>query len=329
MKRLTVIFAIVIAFGVLAVLNWTPSAQAHPEFLARFQSDAFRRAEIDGCIVCHVSARGGGPRNDFGVAFDAAGQFITPMLRANFPDRFKFDTVKLPSGVVFDFSDPEGKFVVVEKEEQKTLVDIAVMSAVKSDKPEPLPPAANRMTFFVTSKGMGNGGHLQGLAGADRHCQSLAAAVGAGDRTWHAYLSTSFENKPAINAGDRIGAGPWYNAKGVLIARGPVDLHSPNNGISEETALNEMGEKINGFGDQPNLDDVLTGTLSDGSAAVGMTCNNWTSSDEGKAMVGHHDRKGTGENPSSWNSANATNGCSPKALEASGGTGLFYCFAVN
>src|SRR5207253_2975443 len=114
--------------------------------------------------------------------------------------------------------DPESKFVVFEKEGQKTIIDLTAMAAVTTDKPEPLPPPANRMTFFVTSKGMGNGGHLQGLAGADRHCQALAEAAGAGDRTWHAYLSTSFQDKPAINAGDRIGTGPLYNAKGALIA---------------------------------------------------------------------------------------------------------------
>src|SRR5262245_57773866 len=217
---------------VLLVICIQP-AHARPEFLARFQGDQFRRPDVDGCIVCHVSAQGGGQRNDFGVAFQAAGQNITPLLRANFPDRFKFETVKLPTGATFYFSDPEGKFAVFEREQQKMLVDLATIAPVKTDKPDPMPPA-NRMTFFITSKGMGNGGHLEGLAGADRHCQALAQAAGAGDRTWRAYLSTSFQDSPAINAGDRIGSGPWYNAKGILIARGPADLHSSSNRLGKE-----------------------------------------------------------------------------------------------
>jgi hypothetical protein len=303
--------------AVVFLLAYVEQAHARPEFLTRFQSDAFRKADVDGCIVCHVSARGGGPRNEFGTAFAAAGQAITPMLRANFPDRFKFETVKLPNGTAFYFSDPENKFVVLEKEQQKTLIDLTAMSAVKTDKPETLPPPANRMTFFVTSKGVGNGGHLQGLAGADRHCQALAEAAGAGDRTWRAYLSTSFQENPAINAGDRIGSGPWYNAKGGLIARGAVDLHSGAH-VTAETAFTEKGEKVTG--------EILTGSLPNGTAAVGMTCNNWTSSEEGKAMAGAFDSKG--DNTSSWNSGRTINSCSQKTFDSAGG-GLFYCFAIK
>ena len=287
---------------------------ARPEFLSRFQADPFRKADIDGCATCHVNPRGGGPRNEFGQAFGAGGQIITPMLRANFPENFKFETAKLPDGSMFYFSDPESKFVVFEKAKQKTLIDLTTLSA----KPEvakeaaPIPPAANRMTFFVTSKGAGNGGHLGGLAGADRHCQALAEAVGAGDRTWHAYLSTSFQDKPAINAGDRIGTGPWFNSKGMLVARGVTDLHTSNR-ISKETALDEKGQPIS------DPDRVLTGSLPNGTAAVGMNCNNWSSGADGKAIVGGINGQ----------SGQTTNGCSQQNLKDSGSDGLFYCFAIK
>lgn len=287
---------------------------ARPEFLSRFQADPFRKADIDGCATCHVNPRGGGPRNEFGQAFGAGGQIITPMLRANFPENFKLETAKLPDGSMFYFSDPESKFVVFEKAKQKTLIDLTTLSA----KPEvakeaaPIPPAANRMTFFVTSKGAGNGGHLGGLAGADRHCQALAEAAGAGDRTWHAYLSTSFQDKPAINAGDRIGTGPWFNSKGTLVARGVTDLHASNR-ISKENALDEKGQPIS----DPSR--VLTGSLPNGTAAVGMNCNNWSSGADGKATVGGINGQ----------SGQTTNGCSQQNLKDSGSDGLFYCFAIK
>ena len=287
---------------------------ARPEFLSRFQADPFRKADIDGCATCHVNPRGGGPRNEFGQAFGAGGQIVTPMLRANFPDNFKFETAKLPDGSMFYFSDPESKFVVFEKAKQKTLIDLTTLSA----KPEvakeaaPIPPAANRMTFFVTSKGVGNGGHLGGLAGADRHCQALAEAAGAGDRTWHAYLSTSFQDKPAINAGDRIGTGPWFNSKGMLVARGVADLHTSNR-ISKENALDEKGQPIS----DPNR--VLTGSLPNGTAAVGMNCNNWSSGADGKAIVGGINGQ----------SGQTTNGCSQQNLKDLASDGLFYCFAIK
>lgn len=318
MIRLTKIFSLLVFLLVL-----TEPLYARPEFLARFQSDPFRRPEVDGCNTCHVNPRGGGPRNEFGAAFQAADHVITPMLRASFPDKFKFETAKLANGATFYFSDPESKFVVFERENQKVLIDLTTISVASKTEKDVIPPPENRMSFFVASKGLGKGGHLEGLAGADRQCQALAEAVGAGDRTWRAYLSTSFQGQPAVNAGDRIGSGPWYNAKGMLIARGVADLHSAGR-INKDTALTEKGEKISAA-----AHEILTGSLPNGSAAVDMNCNNWTSSNEGKALVGHVDRQGEGENGTSWNSARPANGCSQESLRATGGEGLFYCFAVK
>lgn len=193
--------------------------------------------------------------------------------------------------------------------------------------------AQNAMSFFITSAGPGNGADLGGLEGADRHCQSLADAAGAGDHTWHAYLSvTAADGKPAVNARDRIGSGPWYNAKGVMVAKNVADLHSDNNMLSKENSLNEKGEIVNGRGDQPNMHDIITGSQLDGTAFSGdgdHTCMNWTSSGEGSAQVGHHDRQGGGDNPTSWNSAHGSSGCSQANLQGTGGDGLFYCFVVN
>src|SRR5918996_1907148 len=183
------------------------------------------------------------------------------------------------------------------------------------------------MTFFVTSAGSGKGGDLGGLAGADKLCQSLAQAVGAGNRTWRAYLSTGpAEGKPAVNARDRIGRGPWQNAKGVVIAKDVDDLHSNNNKLNKETALSEKGDPINARGDKPNMHDILTGSQPDGRAFSGgedMTCKNWTSGTEGAAMVGHHDRQGLRDDESSrsWNSSHPSRGCSQDALRGSGGNG--------
>ena len=188
------------------------------------------------------------------------------------------------------------------------------------------------MTFFVTSTGSGNGANLGGLAGADRQCQMLAEAAGAGDRTWRAYLST--QGAGAVNARDRIGQGPWHNAKGVRIAPNVADLHGDierdRNYLFKDTALNEKGELVNGRGDSPNRHDILTGSDSHGRAIAGSedrTCQNWTSSNAGSAMVGHHDR--SGGNTTSWNAAHPSRGCSQEALQGSGGDGLFYCFANN
>ena len=190
-----------------------------------------------------------------------------------------------------------------------------------------------RMSFFITSIGPGNGADLGGLDGADRRCQALAEAAGAGDRTWRAYLSTSTSgSNAAVNARDRIGQGPWYNARGVLVARNVDELHGDNNNLSKQTSLNEKGEEVNGRGDNPNMHDILTGSQLKGTAFSGkadVTCENWTSSGAGSARVGHHDRQGGGEHPTSWNSAHGSRGCSQDDLQGTGGNGLFYCFAAD
>ena len=188
---------------------------------------------------------------------------------------------------------------------------------------------ASEMTFFLTSAGSGNGADLGGLAGADGHCQSLAAAVGAGGKTWHAYLSTT--GSGGVNARDRIGSGPWQNIKGVVVAQNVAQLHGENN-LTKESVLNEKGMMTNGRGDTPNQHDILTGSNLDGTAASDSdACSNWTSGADGagSAMVGHFDRQGGGANPSSWNSAHGSRGCSQDNLIATGGNGYFYCFATN
>jgi hypothetical protein len=190
------------------------------------------------------------------------------------------------------------------------------------------------MSFFITSAGSGKGGDLGGLAGADALCQTLASAAGAGGRAWRAYLSAQAAGgAPAVDARDRIGAGPWQNARGVVIARNLDELHG-NNNLTKQTALNEKGEVVNGRGDTPNRHDILTGSTPEGRAAPGesdTTCGNWTRSGEGAAIVGHHDRMGLRDDaPSrSWNSSHPSRGCSQDALRGTGGDGLFYCFAAN
>ena len=195
------------------------------------------------------------------------------------------------------------------------------------------PPAP--MTFFVTSVGPGNGANLGGLAGADGHCQKLAAAVGAGNRSWRAYLSTQASGgQSAVNARDRIGQGPWHNAKGEVIAQNVADLHGDiqrdRNNLHKQTALNEKGEVVSGRGDTPNRHDILTGSQSDGRAytdSADHTCQTWMSSGEGSAQLGHHDRVGGGN--TSWNSVHASRGCSQENLRSTGGDGLLYCFATQ
>jgi hypothetical protein len=192
------------------------------------------------------------------------------------------------------------------------------------------------MSFFVTSVGVGHGADMGGLAGADKHCQTLAASVGAGAKTWHAYLST--QGAGAVNARDRIGKGPWSNAKGAVIATSVANLHSADNKLSKENDLSEKGEVINGRGDKPNRHDILTGSQADGTAFPpdkDMTCKNYTSSSQGAVMLGHNDRQGLRDDaPShSWNSAHPSRGtdggCSQADLRSTGGDGLLYCFAVN
>ncbi|MDP3898383.1 MAG: hypothetical protein Q8Q62_17070 [Mesorhizobium sp.] len=186
----------------------------------------------------------------------------------------------------------------------------------------------NSMSFFITSVGLGDGANLGGLDGADAHCASLAEAAGVAGKTWRAYLSTG-----TVNARDRIGAGPWVNAKGVKIADDVATLHSDANGINKETGLTEKGEVVKGRGDQPNEHDILTGTKADGTVDGVNTCSNWTTSGaEGAAMVGHHDRMGPETLPTatSWNAAHPSRGgCGQEALKGTGGAGLFYCLAAN
>ncbi|MEX2163994.1 MAG: hypothetical protein WD823_07100 [Sulfuricaulis sp.] len=195
------------------------------------------------------------------------------------------------------------------------------------------------MSFFITSVNPGKGGDLGGLAGADRHCQSLAAAAGAGNRTWRAYLSTqgnALNDPNVVHARDRIGSGPWYNAKGVRVARNVEDLHSAKNNVNKETALDERGWMVNGRTDKPNKHDILTGSRPDGTALPptarfpDQTCGNWTKGgNEGSAMTGHHDRAGPIDHAwaVSWNSAHPTIGCTHDLMVKTGGDGLFYCFA--
>ena len=189
------------------------------------------------------------------------------------------------------------------------------------------------MTFFVTSVGPGKGGDLGGLAGADQHCQTLAQAVGRGQHTWRAYLSTNLAGG-SVDARDRIGQGPWRNANGDVIAQNVDDLHSANNNVTQQTAITEKGETLNGMFEPFNKHDMLTGSQADGRAFPGnlnLTCNNWTSSTFGVAMLGHHDRRGGLDNEfqRSWNSSHISRSCRQEDLIATGGNGLFYCFAAD
>ena len=209
-----------------------------------------------------------------------------------------------------------------------TLALLAVGAAAVAQAQSP------NMTFFVTSVGAGKGADFGGLEGADKYCQSLAATAGAGGKAWRAYLSTQASGSaPAVNAKDRIGKGPWQNAKGVVVAKDVAELHGANN-LTKQTALTEKGDVVNGRGDTPNKHDVLTGSQPDGTAfAAGedKTCGNWTKSGEGSAIVGHADRTGLDTSPPalSWNSSHPTQGCSPDALVKTGGAGYIYCFAAN
>jgi len=215
---------------------------------------------------------------------------------------------------------------------KKSQICIAALAAVVASA---VSAQAQQMSFFVTSVGVGKGADLGGLEGADRHCQALAQAVGAGGKTWHAYLSTQGPN--AVNAKDRIGKGPWTNAKGVVIAKDVADLHGSNN-LTKQTALTEKGGVVNGRGDTPNTHDILTGTQPDGTAfppGQDKTCGNWTTSGAGTAMVGHSGLTSLDESApaKSWNSSHdsrgSDGGCSQNDLKSTGGAGLLYCFAVN
>ncbi|MCC6946257.1 MAG: hypothetical protein IT539_00685 [Bradyrhizobiaceae bacterium] len=207
------------------------------------------------------------------------------------------------------------------------LIVVGAVAAAKAQQSE--------MSFFVTSVNPGKGAELGGLEGADAYCQKLASEAGASAKTWRAYLSQSATGAmQAVNARDRIGKGPWKNAKGEVIAKDVDDLHKDPN-INKQTALDEKGNPVKGRGDSPNEHDILTGTQPDGTAfAAGdkdMTCGNWTKGGEGSAIVGHHDRMGLDESApaKSWNSSHGTSGCGMQALRSTGGAGLFYCFATN
>jgi hypothetical protein len=193
----------------------------------------------------------------------------------------------------------------------------------------------NPMTFFITSVGKGSGADLGGIEGADAHCAALAKAAGSTLANWRAYLSTTAPGGDAgVNARDRVGKGPWHNAKGAMVAKNVEDLHSEAVNINKQTALTEKGEPVKGRGDQPNEHDILTGSDPEGrysTAGGDTTCGNWTKSAEGSAIVGHHDRVGlkATRHMTSWNSSHGSRGCSQDMLKASGGAGLFYCFAAN
>jgi hypothetical protein len=215
---------------------------------------------------------------------------------------------------------------------------LAAMASLAVFTARPAQAQSADTSFFVTSTGIGNGGNLGGLAGADNHCQTLARAAGIGAKTWRAYLSTqAADGQPVVNARDRVGKGPWKNSKGVVIAKDVAELHGSNN-INKETALTEKGETVNGYGDKPNRHDILTGSQPDGTAFGGpddRTCKNWTSSTQGAAMLGHTDLNGPATNPTvkSWNAAHPSQGpdggCSQADLVSTGGAGMLYCFAAN
>ncbi len=213
---------------------------------------------------------------------------------------------------------------------KKTLTLVAALAALGAASAT---AQDSNMSFFITSAGPGDGANLGGLAGADQHCEDLAYAVGFGDLTWRAYLSTvSMGGQAAVDARDRIGDGPWYNHAGELIARDVDELHSDAANLTKESILTEQGSVVNGRGDSPNMHDILTGSNLDGTAVTAEdhdACSNWTSNGEGSAQVGHHDRQGGGQNPTSWNSAHGSRGCSQENLQGTGGNGFFYCFAVN
>lgn len=282
---------------------------ARPEYLARYQADPQRRPDVDGCGTCHVAATGGGARNEFGSAYEAASQAITPLLRASFPQYFKFDTVTLADGTALSFTDPQSKVVVVQRGKERFAAELAALAPPRA---APLPVPANRMTFFVTSRGPATFEQFGGLAGADRHCQSLAKAAGADDRAWRAYLSTSFGDNAAVNAGDRIGGGPWYNAKGVLVARGPADLHAAER-LRPDLLITEKGDPL-AAGEALT---IVTGTLPDGTAAVGKNCHNWTSATgEASAADPSH----------TWNSGISIS-CNQRPAAAT--PPRLYCFAAK
>lgn len=199
-----------------------------------------------------------------------------------------------------------------------------------SDTSDQVEACFDAMTFFLTSVGPGDGGNLGGLPGADIHCTNLAEAAGSTGKTWRAYLSTTGDD--GVDAKDRIGDGPWYNANGVLASENVANLLSGDNNLGKDGSISERGEVINASGDSPNRHDIITGTEADGTASedsADTTCGNWTSNSNGAAIVGHHDKNGGGANPTSWSSAHKSRSCSLSDFRALGGDGLFYCFAIG
>ena len=213
--------AVVLLFVLVALVQ--PLA-AEPEFMEAYMADPYRIESVEGCGNCHVNPFGAGPRNEFGLAFFEAGSFVTPMLRANWPDRFNVESVVVDDDLSFYFADPANQIVVAEINQERYEVDLRLIvnppAPVVVAAAEPEPERLSNFNFFITSVGTGEGGNLGGLAGADRHCQTLAAGVGAGNKTWRAYLSTSINERATVNAGDRIGNGPWYNVNEVRVAKG-------------------------------------------------------------------------------------------------------------
>jgi hypothetical protein len=266
-----------------------------------------------------VDPQGGGGRNPFGLAFAANNRVITPMLRAEWPDRFDVKKTQVADGVTLYYADPKQEVLVAELEQKKYLVNLkeggyavpTAAAAKPADQPSVEKKRSSDFSFFVANRGPGKGGNLGGLTGADRQCQLLAEAAGARDKIWRAYLSTSFNGRPAINAGDRIGSGPWYNSKGVLIALGGAVLLSGNSQLNSQTALTEKGEIPAALG-------VWTGTLPDGTAAVDATCDNWTSNGKESAVVGVLGQIGRA-------AGNKSDSCRLEDLSSS----AIYCFAAG
>ena len=244
----------------------------------------------------------------------------------------------MSDGAQSEKNKPEESMPTFTRNVSRVVFGVAAAAALAIPAAQPAKAQSAGASFFLTSAGIGNGGNLGGLAGADNHCQTLAQAAGAGAKTWHAYLSSqAADGAPAVNARDRIGKGPWQNSKGVVIARDVAELHGANN-LTKQTALSEKGDVINGRGDKPNRHDVLTGSQADGTAfAAGddRTCKDWTSSTQGSAMLGHSDRLGLRDDDASksWNSSHPSRGpdggCSQADLRSTGGDGLLYCFAAN
>jgi hypothetical protein len=232
--------------------------------------------------------------------------------------------------VVFRCSGEEGFSQTRRRESMKAVVFAGAVVVAGLFMAGPTIAADNNFSFFITSVGSGDGANLGGLAGADKHCQTLAAAAGS-KKTWRAYLSTT--GSGGVNARDRIGKGPWTNVKGVVVAKDLDNLHSETNNLTKETQLTEKGAVVNGRGDTPNMHDILTGSNAEGRAstdATDTTCKNWTSNAaDGSATVGHHDRQGGGSAPTSWNASHPSKGCGQTNLQATGGAGMFYCFASN